>query len=86
MAQAEGSFLVPDEPLVRLFWRFLRFGLLAWGGPWAGGCQVTGGTIASRSRERVLVESAGGRGLRNPAFEQKRIVRVASSAGRAPAF
>ena len=24
---------VPAEPLPRLFWRFLRFGLLAWGGP-----------------------------------------------------
>ena len=24
---------VPAEPLLRLFWRFLRFGLLAWGGP-----------------------------------------------------
>lgn len=24
---------VPAEPLHRLFWRFLRFGLLAWGGP-----------------------------------------------------
>ncbi|WP_224363770.1 chromate efflux transporter [Hyalangium versicolor] len=24
---------VPREPLPRLFWRFLRFGLLAWGGP-----------------------------------------------------
>ena len=23
----------PSEPLLRLFWRFLRFGLLAWGGP-----------------------------------------------------
>jgi hypothetical protein len=26
---------VPAEPLPRLFWRFLRFGLLAWGGPMA---------------------------------------------------
>jgi chromate transporter len=24
---------VPAEPLLQLFWRFLRFGLLAWGGP-----------------------------------------------------
>src|SRR2546422_1044334 len=24
---------VPREPYLQLFWRFLRFGLLAWGGP-----------------------------------------------------
>ncbi len=29
----EPEIRVPAEPLLRLFWRFLRFGLLAWGGP-----------------------------------------------------
>ncbi|WP_224248586.1 chromate efflux transporter [Hyalangium gracile] len=29
----EPTARVPAEPLPRLFWRFLRFGLLAWGGP-----------------------------------------------------
>jgi chromate transporter len=36
-SEAHGSIAaephVPAEPLPRLFWRFLRFGLLAWGGP-----------------------------------------------------
>ena len=27
------TYRPPHEPLLRLFWRFLRFGLLAWGGP-----------------------------------------------------
>ena len=27
------SFKVPREPYLKLFWRFLKFGLLAWGGP-----------------------------------------------------
>src|SRR5512145_2752280 len=27
------SFNVPREPYLKLFWRFLKFGLLAWGGP-----------------------------------------------------
>lgn len=30
---AEPDVRIPAEPLPRLFWRFLRFGLLAWGGP-----------------------------------------------------
>jgi chromate transporter len=30
---SEPGFRAPAEPLLRLFWRFLRFGLLAWGGP-----------------------------------------------------
>jgi chromate transporter len=30
---AEPEIRAPAEPLLRLFWRFLRFGLLAWGGP-----------------------------------------------------
>jgi chromate transporter len=29
----EPELRAPAEPLLRLFWRFLRFGLLAWGGP-----------------------------------------------------
>lgn len=29
----EPEVRAPAEPLLRLFWRFLRFGLLAWGGP-----------------------------------------------------
>jgi len=32
-ASPEPDVRVPAEPLLRLFWRFLRFGLLAWGGP-----------------------------------------------------
>ncbi|HYH97280.1 chromate transporter, partial [Hyalangium sp.] len=32
---SEPEARVPSEPLPRLFWRFLRFGLLAWGGPFA---------------------------------------------------
>ena len=33
-AQPDSSTInVPREPLPRLFWRFLKFGLLAWGGP-----------------------------------------------------
>ncbi|MDY7225811.1 chromate efflux transporter [Hyalangium rubrum] len=32
-ASLEPEPRVPAEPLPRLFWRFLRFGLLAWGGP-----------------------------------------------------
>lgn len=27
------SFNIPREPYLKLFWRFLKFGLLAWGGP-----------------------------------------------------
>jgi chromate transporter len=30
---SEPEVRAPPEPLLRLFWRFLRFGLLAWGGP-----------------------------------------------------
>jgi chromate transporter len=30
---SEPTYRIPAEPLPRLFWRFLRFGLLAWGGP-----------------------------------------------------
>jgi chromate transporter len=30
---SEPDVRVPAEPWLRLFWRFLRFGLLAWGGP-----------------------------------------------------
>jgi chromate transporter len=30
---SDTSYRPPHEPLLRLFWRFLRFGLLAWGGP-----------------------------------------------------
>jgi chromate transporter len=30
---SEPDIRAPREPLPRLFWRFLRFGLLAWGGP-----------------------------------------------------
>ncbi len=29
----DSEYRPPHEPLLRLFWRFLRFGLLAWGGP-----------------------------------------------------
>jgi chromate transporter len=33
MSEAPITFSVPVESYPRLFWRFLRFGLLAWGGP-----------------------------------------------------
>ena len=32
-SETEISFNVPREPYLNLFWRFLKFGLLAWGGP-----------------------------------------------------
>jgi chromate transporter len=32
-SETSTSFNVPHEPYLKLFWRFLKFGLLAWGGP-----------------------------------------------------
>ncbi len=33
LPEGEGAYRTPAESLPLLFWRFLRFGLLAWGGP-----------------------------------------------------
>ena len=33
MSEPHSTSSIPHESLPRLFWRFLKFGLLAWGGP-----------------------------------------------------